>query len=241
MMETKQHYPALRVVCVDGKSVGGKENLCSASSFSAASPLGAELRPCSRSLTDDAASPIDSPISASVIPFERRSEIREAHVIMAGSLRHPVDVVQRHAVTEFRQNTQMPKYVYEKRFALLRDRVRHWREKREYSKAELAELAKIPYSSLGEIENSDQASSKHTPALAKALRINAYYLATDEGDPEDLTIPAPAEEVWPITAVTKDRFLSLDETERELAELQLLRAIEKIEANRSKRRGKRPA
>lgn len=110
------------------------------------------------------------------------------------------------------------------------------------SRSELVRQAHIPYSSLSEIELNRQEASKHTPAIARALRVNAYYLATDEGDPEDLSTPSPPQkDPWPLEMVSLERFFALDDTERELAELQFLRAIEKIEANRSKRHKTRKA
>ncbi len=61
------------------------------------------------------------------------------------------------------------------------------------SRKELAALSGVPYPTLAGIENGDQSSSTALPALAKALKVNALWLATGRG-PRDAT---EDDDAWP--------------------------------------------
>lgn len=239
-MSKKSNHPILTLVAGCGALLAVQRDRCSESNLRAASPRGDALLPCSMSLTEEVANPIASPMAASVIPAARSSEMRDDHVTMRPTLRHPVTETQRHPVTVFRQNGRMAKNAYGQRFLTLGDRVTHWRKKRGMKRRELADKAGLPYSSLSEIEQNRQEKSAHTPMIAKALRINAVYLSTDEGDPEDLSVPMPEPSSWPLS-FDVERFLALNDIERELAEVQFLRAIEKIESQKAKRPSARRA
>lgn len=204
----------------------------SSCSFTAASPRGSFERPCSKSDTDEGANPMQAPISPSVMPSSRRSEIREAHVFMSPSLRVPVDLCQRHPVTAIRKNVHMQKAVGYPRDGHLGSRIRWWRKHRKMSRAQLAKLSGVPYSTIAEIENEKQHSSTKVTMLAGALVINPSYLATGSGNPEDLTaVPVPsAVETWSI--IDPDLVSDFDDNERELLALKTVRYAEEIRARR---------
>lgn len=208
---------------------------CSSYSFTAASPRGVAVRPCSMSLTEDGARPISAPISARVIPFARRSEMRDAQVVMRASLRDPVDRMQRHPVTAFRESMDMPKSAEIPKFDSLGARITFWRERRGWGRSELARRAKIPYSTLADIEQGRQKSSTKLHQIAAALGVNVQYLATGKGEPE--IDAAPTEDFWPFPFPRED-LLELDDIELELVGLKLQRFIEEVRAKRVRKRAR---
>ena len=207
-------------------------DLCSSSSFKAASPRGADDLPCSMSLTADGDNPTKPPISAKVIPIglALRSDMREAHVLMGATLRKPVTDCQRQPVTEFRENTAMPRPLGLPRFDTVGTRIRWWREHRERDRREFARAVGIPYSTLADLENDRAKSTKKLRKIAEELRLRIEYLETDEGEPE-LSFPAQSLE-WPLPGVPKERLAKLTRTERELLEYKLRAILEDIESDR---------
>lgn len=166
--------------------------------------------------------------------------MREAHVLMPHTLRHPVGLTQRPPVTGFRDNLRMPRPPDLQKFDRLGDRIVHWRERRGMKRPELARLAKIPYSTLAELENNEQRSTTKITQIAAALRINAHYLATDKGDPEDLTA-LPASEYtadWPFPFPRSD-LQEFDEIELELAGLKFQKILDEIRSKRAHKRAKK--
>ena len=58
-------------------------------------------------------------------------------------------------------------------------------------RSELARALGVPYSSIAEIENEEQVASKHSEALAKALRVHHTWLVSGKGPKE---LPAQDED-----------------------------------------------
>lgn len=103
------------------------------------------------------------------------------------------------------------------------------------TRPQLAKLSKVPYSTLAEIENNEQKTTTKITQIAGALRLNPHYLATDKGNPEDLTAtPADGERLdWPIP-IDRSEFQDLDEIELELVGLKLQKIIDEIRAKRTR-------
>lgn len=127
------------------------------------------------SLTVEGANPIRAPISASVNPVLRSSVIREAHVTMALTLRHPVVESLRHPPTAFRDTTGMGPESFG-------ERLKRLRLEAGLGRPELAERAGVPYSTLAEIENTGKESTRaeYLVALADALGVSARELAVGQ-------------------------------------------------------------
>src|SRR5690606_27046811 len=119
---------SLGVTVIDG-GASPQRDWCNEYSSTAASPRGAPVRPCSMSLTAEGLRPMSAPITANVLPRLRRSATRDAQLLMSPSLRHPVDVSQRHTVTAFRDTMDMPKSVDIPRFDTLGARIVYWRQR----------------------------------------------------------------------------------------------------------------
>jgi transcriptional regulator with XRE-family HTH domain len=207
-------------------------DLCSSSNFSAASPRGADDLPCSISLTAEGERSQYSPISAKVIPFglRRRSVMRDAHVVMGTTLRKPVIRCQRQTVTEFRENSGMPRPLGLPRFAALGPRIRWWREYRNRDRREFARTVGIPYSTLADLENERANSTKKLRKIADELNLRLEYLETDEGEPELSASPTASE--WPLPGIPRERLEKLTRTERELLAFKLRDILNDIEADR---------
>jgi hypothetical protein len=235
------HRPRLALV----PDCGAHRVACRESSFNAASPLGSELRPCSKSHTDDGDRPTESPISSRVMPRFLRSRMRDDHVFMPGILRNPVSESQRHSVTVIRETEGVGKFHKQfKRYTdcrTLGDRVGWWREERSMDRRALAKLLHIPYSSLSEIENNGQQGSAKVPLLATGLRINAHYLATGEGDPLDIAaLPAVPDAAGELARMVTPELLSqLTQMEFELAQFRVRAVVEDILSGRKATRSKK--
>jgi transcriptional regulator with XRE-family HTH domain len=227
-------YPHLRLVTVDGVQI----ERCSESNATAASPLGEAVRPLPISLTAEGERPILSPISANVSPpFFRISSTRSAHVIIGGSLRDSVAIMQRHSVTGFPENAGMPhRHPDTPNFSSLGDRIVHWREKRGMTRAQLAKAARIPYSTLAGIETNQQEGTTQLTQIAAALKVNPFYLATDKGNPEDLTVGV-AEQSNSAWLLPETDLSDMDDIEMELITLKLQKIVDDVRAKRNKRRG----
>lgn len=222
-------------------SASNSFDLCNSCSLTAASPLGSLERPLSMSLTDDCVSPMAAPISATVIPFRRRSEMREDQVIMAASIRNTDILCNRHSATEFRKNVGMARPTDLPTFDSIGARVRWWRRYRGLSQAQLAAKADISQSTLSGLENEEQVSSTKLNRLAEALQVNAHYLETDEGDPEPIgqlrtsTQAGQLPPWWPFKSIGKADLAGLNEVERSYAETQLAQALAMISSLRRKK------
>lgn len=215
-------------------------DLCNSCSLSAASPLGSEVRPFSISLTDDAVRPMSEPICAKVIPFPRRSEMRDAHDVMSGSLRHPVDFSQRPPVTVFRDNLGMPKPVsLPKDLNTIGARVRAWREHRNLSRKDLAKRAGYSYTGLSDLELERSNGSGKLHLIAAVLRLNPHYLETGKGEPEaefPQDPPPPADD-FALAGTTRARLKRLNKIERAYIESKVLEALAEIESERRSKTG----
>lgn len=207
-------------------------DLCNSSSFSAASPRGADDLPCSISLIAEGERPQSVPISAKVIPIgsRRRSVMRDAHVVMGATLRKTVIPCQRQPVTEFRDNSGMPRPLGLPRFATLGPRIRWWREHRNRDRREFAKAVDIPYSTFADLENDRAKSTKKLRKIADELNLRIEYLETDEGEPELLSSPAASE--WPLPGIPRERLEKLTRTERELLAFKLRDILNDIESDR---------
>lgn len=210
-------------------------DLCSSCNASAASPLGSAVRPCSMSLTDDAVSPTMVPISASVIPVPRRSEMREAHEVIPSILRRTVEASQRLPVTEFRDNHGMPRPAnMPKDLKTVGDRVRWWRTHKKVSRKDFAREVGYSYSGLADLENNRSNGSEHSHLIAAKLGLNAHYLQTGHGEPEAAYSqePPPPAEDWPFPAVPPTRLRRMTKIERTYIETRLLEAVAEVESER---------
>jgi len=235
-MRVTRNYPTLRLVVSRDVSEDIQTDLCRESSLSAASPRGALVRPHSISLIEDAVSPTRSPISLSVKPVERRSEMRDAHVVMQPSLRNSEITCQRKTVTAFRNNSFMPRPKDMPNLDSVGRRIRWWREYRKMSQGELAKGVKISQGTLSDLENDRQAGSGKLHLMAAKLGLNPHYLETGKGEPEaDFPQEPQSEPVdWPFESISPAKLAKLNMIERSYAETKLLEALAEIEAERRK-------
>lgn len=235
MTVTKRNYPALRLVASREEDLEQTDS-CNDTSFRAAPPFGSDVRPCSMSLTADGDRPMRSPTSASVNPVARRSETRDAHVLMRPSVLRPaVESIRRLPVTEVRDNRCMPRPPGLPKFDTLGPRIRWWREHRKFKRPEFAKLIGMSYSGLSDLENDRSQESKRLHIIAAKLRLNPFYLETDKGEPEaEFAQEAPAVSEWPFQAVPIDKLNKLNTIERSYAETKLLEALAVIETERRK-------
>lgn len=232
-----KNQPALRLVVNRGDEDDSQRSLCKASSLSAASPRGSLVRACSISETEEAVSPMASPISASVIEegSPRRSEIRDDHVFMVPNIRAPVTRSQRHHVTVFRDNQDMPRPDTLTKLSHIGERVRWWRKYRGLTIEQLAKKARMTVSTLSDFERGRQKTTSQLHLIAAELRLNAHYLETDKGEPEAGFSQEPPEELeWPFPAVPQHKLtrMKLNRFERAYAETVLAAALAEIEAER---------
>lgn len=210
-------------------------DLCSSYSRSAASPRGSLVNPYSISLTDDGARPTEPPICANVMPEERSSLTRDAHVSMGRSLRAAVIQCQRPTVTAVRDNTVMPRPPNMPELSTVGQRVRWWRKHRKFERRAFAKSVGLAYSTLADLENDRQDGSKQLHLIAACLRLNAHYLETGKGEPEaEYAQEAPQELEWPFPEVARQRLNKLNLIERKYAETKLLEALMVIESERRK-------
>lgn len=236
MTKTKGNQPALRLVVSRDEPLEQRD-LCRDTNFNAVPPLGSDVRSHSISLTDEAVSPMRSPISASVNPVARRSDMRDAQVVMSPSvLRHAVESTRRLPVTEVRENVVMPRPLGLPKFDTLGPRIRWWREHRKFKRAEFAKLVGMSYSGYADLENDRSQESKRLHLIAAKLKLNPYYLETDKGEPEAefSQDPPAALPEWPFQSVSLDKLNKLNMIERSYAETKLLEALAAIEAERRK-------
>lgn len=224
------HQPALRLIKSE------TFDLCNSYNLSAASPRGSLVRRVSMSQTEEAANPTSPPISASVIPISRRSEMRDAHVVMPSSLRPAVEISQRHTVTAIRDNMPMPRPPDLPRFSNIGPRILWWRKRRGFTRSVFAEKIGMSTSGLADLENNRSKKSLNTHLIAAELHLNPHYLQTDNGEPEaEFAQEAPAKEAaWPFESVPKNKLTGLTRIERSYAESKLLEALAEIEAERRK-------
>lgn len=99
--------------------------------------------------------------------------------MVAPTLREPVIESQRHAVTDFRFNVGVNQY------ESLGKRLKRLRGNR--PRAEIAELADMPYTTLQYLEDheSDKTEVCYLPRLADALKVTLRELVTGEKEQED--------------------------------------------------------
>jgi transcriptional regulator with XRE-family HTH domain len=210
--------------------------LCNSYNFTAASPTGADVRPFSMSLTDEVASPISAPISTNVIPFRRRSEMRDDHVSMPASLRDSVVLCQRHSVTELRQNVGMPRPPELPKLTSVGERVAWWREHRGMSRKELAAEVGSSSSALSDLEHGRTEKGTFLGKIASVLRLNIHYLETGDGEPEAAypQEPPPKPEIWPFAGISPDVLKRYNRIELSYLETKLHEGVADIEAERRK-------
>lgn len=215
-------------------------DLCSSYNSTAGMPLGSTVRPHSMSLTEEAESPMRSPISASVIPpFSRRSEMRDAQVceavvVMHPSLRQAVGLRQRPPVTELRDNLTMARPADLPKFKTLGPRLKYWREKRDLSRRDLGKKVGLKYSTIADIENEHSRATKSLHRIAAVLGLNSHYLETDEGDPEanPEALPPQPNETWPLPGIERKRIADLNRIERKYVESAIKDALAEIDEDR---------
>lgn len=220
---------------------------CRSMSFTAASPLGVLVRPCSISHTADVDKPISSPISASVKShLTRRSVMRDAHVVMEPILRLAEKISQRPGVTEFRENRQMPRpHDMPEDLNTPGKRCRWWREYRErtepeaFAQGRVAKDCRIAQGTLSDFENGSQKTCKNMHLLVAKLRLNPWWVENGKGEPEAGYPQEPPEEPnqWPVRAVPPKKISGLNDIEFSYAENRLLIAIQEIERARKSSKG----
>ncbi len=238
MIETKRNYPALRLVVSREPEEEHRER-CSESNLSAASPRGDSVRPCSISLTEEAANPTRSPMSASVnLAMDRKSVMRDAHVVMTPSVRKTESRCQRKADSVLRNNGNMPRPKdMPSNLLTVGKRVRWWREHRSFlDQRQFAKEVGVAPSTLSDLENDRQSGSRKLHLIAAKLGLNPHYLETGKGEPEaEHAQEAPAAHPeWPFEAISLDKLNRLNPIERSYAETKLLEALTVIEAERRK-------
>jgi len=223
--------------------VGGTDvehiSLCSESNFKAAPPRGSLVRSHSMSLTAEGDNPMRTPISESVNPVERRSDIREAHVVMDGNIRKSEFRCQRLSDTAFRNTFKMPRpKEMPSNLVTVGQRVRWWRRYRKIAQGKLAKDVKMAPSTLSDLENDRQDGSGKLHLIAAYLRLNPHYLETGKGEPEAefLQEPPPGEVTWPLPAVPRHKFDKLNVIERSYVESAVLVALEEVERARRARK-----
>lgn len=213
-------------------------DLCSSYRATAASPLGSDVRLCSMSETVDGASPTREPISAKVIPMERKSDTREAHVVMGSSIREPVNSSQRVSVSALRNNERMPRpkdMPKEIDLGPPGPRIRWWRKHRKLSPKDLASACGMGTSTLTDLELGRTERGSYLHMIAAKLRLNAHYVETGKGEPElEYAQEAPADESWPLPGVPRAEIAGLNAVELKYAEIALLEALETIRKERRK-------
>jgi transcriptional regulator with XRE-family HTH domain len=216
-------------------------DLCNSSSFRAASPRGSAVLLSSISLTDEGAKPISCPISESVSPLPRNSEMRDAHVVMEPNIRKTEVACQRLSDTAFRNNLGMPRpKEMPSNLVSVGKRVGWWRRYRKIAQGKLAKDVGIAPSTLSDLENDRQDGSGKLHLIAAKLQLNAYYLETGKGEPEaEYSQEPPSGEVaWPLPAVPRHKVEKLNQIERSYVESAVLVALEDIEkARKSQRKG----
>lgn len=210
-------------------------DLCSSYRATAESPLGSTVRPCSMSLTVEGASPMSVPISASVSPVDRRSEMREAHVVMPNSIRESVLYSQRLPVTVVRKNVAMPRpKEMPPDLDTVGKRVRWWREHRGVERKAFAKQCGMSPTALSDLELDRTKKGTNLHIIAARLRLNAHYLETGKGEPEaEFAQDAPPEPFqWPFEGIPRTKLERLNRIERAYAETRLQEALLEIEAER---------
>jgi transcriptional regulator with XRE-family HTH domain len=211
-------------------------DLCSSCNLTAASPLGSAVRPVSISLTEEGVSPTESPISANVIPLLRRSVMRDAQdITMSRNIRQPVEISQRLPVTEFRENTPMPKPPgMPGPESTVGARVRFWRVYRKMSRATLCKATGYSSSGLSDLELGRSGGSERLHLIAAALKLNPHYLEDGRGEPEVgyPQDPPPEPEEWPFPAVSRAKIKKYTKIQRSYLETQLIQAMNEVEAER---------
>lgn len=236
MVRITRDQPHLRLVTEDF-------DRCNSCNATAASPLGASVRPHSISLTDDGDNPIRLPISANVMPLPRRSETREdqvTSVICGGSLRATVGSCLRLPVTGLRDNRTMPRPPeMPKDLNTPGKRIRWWRTFRGIKRPELAKRVGYSYSGLGDLENGHSNASEKLHLIAAELRLNPHYVETGAGEPEAThpQEPPPPPDEWPFPGVPRSKLKKLNRIERSYLETKLLEAISEIESERRNKTG----
>lgn len=234
---TEKTQARLRLATSDGVEVSPHLDLCKESSANAAAPRGSAVRPCSISLTAPGDNPMSSPISASVSPVERRSEIRDAHVVMGPNIRKTEVACQRKADTALRNNGFMPRPKdLPANLLTVGQRVRWWRQHRKINQGKFAKDVGISQGTLSDLENDRQAGSGKLHLIAAKLGLTAHYVETGKGEPEaEFAQEAPTEQQdWPFETVPRARLDKLNKIERRYAEDRLLDALAEIDAERRK-------
>lgn len=172
----------------------------------------------------------------------RRSEMRDAHEFMQPTLRRAVDLSQRLPVTDFRENTDMPRPPdMPKNLNTIGKRVMWWRKHRKLSRAQLAKSAgyKGP-SGLSDLELDESLTSTKLHLIAAALQLNPHYLETGHGEPEagyPQEAPPASTDFWPFAAIPASRLRTLNKIERGYLETEILKVLQEIEAERRHKAG----
>jgi hypothetical protein len=221
---------------------------CNATSFTAASPLGVLVLPCSMSQTAEVERPISTPISASVRShLSRRSVMRDAHVLMQPSLRSGVNSSQRQNVTGFRENGGMPVPPdMPNDLDSPGKRCKWWRRYRQrtedksaFQQGNFAKTVKLSQGALSDFENGHSDATESLHLICARLRLNPYYVDTGKGEPEAAFPQEPPREPdqWPFKSVSLKRVTKLNSIELHYAESSLLSALQEIERSRKSNAG----
>lgn len=244
----RKKWPAYAQPVPDPAGAGGFPGIrsrWSSTSFTAASPLGALVRPCSMSQTAETDKPISDPISARVrLQSVRRSDMRDAHVVMEPSLRQDVKNSQRLGVTTVRNNCSMPRPAdMPNDLNTKGKRCKWWREYRQrtedrkaFQQGKLAKSVGISQGALSDFENGHSNESEALHLICARLRLNPHYVETGRGEPEAAypQEPPTEPEEWPFRSIRPAEIAKLNPIEFSYAENHLLMAIQEIKKARKK-------
>lgn len=218
---------------------------CSSKSFTAASPLGTLVLPCSMSQTAEVERPISAPISAKVrLQPSLSSDMRDAHVFIRPSLRQDVKLSQRLPVTAFRENTGMPKPpdmpndldTPGKRCKWWREYRKRTEDKKAFLQGKFAKSVKMSQGALSDFENGHSKGTENLHLICARLRLNAHYVEFGKGEPEAAYPQEPPNDPDPIplsNAVIR-QLSRLTPVELHYAESKLLTALQEIEKSRKR-------
>lgn len=168
--------------------------------------------------------------------------MRDAHVFMGPSLRVPVELSQRRSVTEFRDNTDMPRPpTLPANLETIGQRVRWWRAYRRLSRKELATACGMAPSTLGDLENDITVQGKYLHLIAAELRLRPEYIQSGTGEPESDSPPeppaSPADDFpWMALGISKSEFARFDNIERTFFLAKAFEAVAEIKNKRKKDR-----
>lgn len=105
-------------------------------------------------------------------------------------------------------------------------RLRHARDVRGLTQAQLSEMSGVKQSDISKIETGKSFSTTGMAALARALRCDVDWLDTGEGDPDFGRIKRG----WPFSMIDRRRFAKLTDPQRQTLEGFVMGLLTQLEA-----------